>query len=565
MAYSSIEIDTWFEGFDEAFKGKLPGDHQLIRHYGGQGWRVKTMGADLVVLADRNFPFSKPKAFLEDYDQSRPLPHVEPIPFLGRIAKICLRTPTVPKHPLLAVQSAVHDARELLKAAEDGTEFGDFEKDFPAYWLHYLPKGARRARVSGLSGASAGTGVFHYEGGTYFCFPNETLFRRWSTHVASSFVKRLRQFPIIQLERLPRPDRFPSNADTLLVLLRRCTSDGLETVADHLRTSPTRLPILLTGRTSDDRTFEVAAELVLRTDPKGRRSLKARPQARLSNEDVVRLYDVTPLNTKRIDAALTRMPDRDQSSLSKKVVVVGCGALGSSIAVTLAKSGVSRLVLIDPETLDWENVRRHELGAQWVGRSKALGLKHRIERSVPDIVEVVAYDGLVEDALTSVPDILADADLIVAATGEWGSDMFINQAARERTPALPALFTWTEAYALATHAVLLSGTAGDIPDGFDVVGNFKGKASHAGRKPPPECGNVTSPFGAVEVAQSQALATKLALEFLAGRHAQADVWRTWTSDHSSLSNADGTWTDYWLEGRGVPPALGGVSEAAWKF
>ncbi|MGG6893674.1 HesA/MoeB/ThiF family protein [Rhizobium sp. BR 315] len=565
MAYSDVEIDMWFEGFEEAFEGKLTDDHQLIRHYGGQGWRVKTMGVGLVVLADRNFPYSKPKAFLENYDRSRPRPHIEPIPFLGGTAKICLRTPAVPEQPLLAVQSAVHDARQLLKANEDGEEDEDFEKDFPAYWMHYLPKGARRARLSGLSGTRAEIGAFHYEGGSYFCFPDKAHLQRWAKHVAAAFIKRPRQFPIVELKRLPRPDRFPSDADTLLKLLRRYSADGLKAVADHLRSSPVRLPVLLTGRTSEDRTFEVAVELVVRADAKGQRSVKARQQRKLADEDVVQLYDVFPLNTKSIDAALTRLPDRDMASLTKKVVIVGCGALGSSIAVTLAKSGVSRLILIDPETLDWENVRRHELGAEWIGRSKAIGLKHKIERSIPDIIEVVAYDGLVEDAVANVPDLLADADLVVVATGDWGSDVFVSQAARNRTPLIPAIFTWTEAYALATHAILLSSAAGYLADGFDMTGNFKGQTSHADRKPPPECGNLTSPFGAVEVAQSQSLAAKLALEFLSGRHSDADIWRTWTAEHSALPGAGGRWSGYWLKNRGEPPALGGISEAAWKF
>jgi hypothetical protein len=129
---------------------------------------------------------------------------------------------------------------------------------------------------------------------------------------------------------------------------------------------------------------------------------------------------------------------------------------------------------------------------------------------------------------------------------------------------LPTLYTWMEAYALAGHSVVTSGAKGHFTDGFDEVGNFKGKASTAGLKMPPECGNTTSPFGAIELAQSQAVASRLGLEVLAGRH-DGDVWRTWTTEESVLEYAKGNWSEYWVKTRGQPPRLGGVSEGAWAF
>lgn len=231
----------------------------------------------------------------------------------------------------------------------------------------------------------------------------------------------------------------------------------------------------------------------------------------------------------------------------------------------LAKSGVARLTLVDPELLSWENIRRHELGAEGVGVPKASALKIRLERSIPDLEKVVAYRGTLQMTLASTPNLMADADLVISATGDWAGDVFLNDTIREREPALPILYTWTEAFGLATHAVLLSGQKGQLIDGFDVNGAFKGQASHATRKSPPECGNATSPFGAVEVSQSQSLAARLALEFLGGRHQGADVWRTWTSEQSTLIDAEGRWSEYWVENRGHPPALGGISEGAWAF
>ncbi|MGO7418072.1 hypothetical protein ACCS64_37520, partial [Rhizobium ruizarguesonis] len=91
------------------------------------------------------------------------------------------------------------------------------------------------------------------------------------------------------------------------------------------------------------------------------------------------------------------------------------------------------------------------------------------------------------------------------------ADGLLERAVSAREVPPPTIYNWTEAFALATHAVLISGKGGQFVDGFDISGSFKGKASDAQREAPPECGNTSSPFGEVEVAQYQALAAKLAL------------------------------------------------------
>ena len=566
MTYRAKDIDGWFETLEEAFEGKLADDHPLIRTFGGQGWRVRTMGVGLLVLADSDFPFSKPRAFIESYDRKRPRPHIEPLPKLGEMARVCLATPTVPDDPLLAVQSALQNARQLLKANEEGVEDEDFANDFGLYWHHYLPPGAKAARLSGLSTIGRGTGAFFYATDeTYYCFRNKDALRRYADNLWGSFIRSPHPFPLIELSHLPRPDKFPVDAEQLLTLLKRNTTGGVHTVGNLLRERPKRTLVVFSGIGPNGRTFKVAVELVVRSDAKGRAPVKARIHSKLSDEEAIRLYDVFPLDTRSLDAALTRLPNAQMAATRKKVVIVGCGALGSGIATMLAKAGVTRLVLIDPEVMGWENIRRHELGAVSVGMPKSQALKRRIIRSLPEIEKVVAIETSVQHALEKDPQLLDGADLVISATGDWGSDVFLSRTASSRTPNLPVLYTWTEAFALATHAVLLSGAKGHFTDGFDAVGSFKGKASRAGRKPPPECGNTTSPFGAVEVAQSQAMAAKLALEFLGGRHQEADVWWTRTAEETALEDAEGSWTEHWIESRGRPPSLGGVTEGAWKF
>ena len=69
----------------------------------------------------------------------------------------------------------------------------------------------------------------------------------------------------------------------------------------------------------------------------------------------------------------------------KSVVLIGCGSIGGYIAHTLAKSGVGKLLLIDKDVLEWANIGRHILGAQYIGLSKSEALKRSISKEMPHL------------------------------------------------------------------------------------------------------------------------------------------------------------------------------------
>ncbi len=183
-----------------------------------------------------------------------------------------------------------------------------------------------------------------------------------------------------------------------------------------------------------------------------------------------------------------------------------------------------------------ENVRRHELGGEWVGSAKTKGLKSRIEKSVPDIALVESHTCSIQALLTSDPNLLDGVDLLISATGDWG---------RGLRPAMRRQSASTPTNALHLDGSLCLGRAfrlpyrekGTVRRGFDETGNFKGR--------PPSRAAVASrvrkhdvALRAVELAQAQAAASRLALEVLAvGRN--DDVWRTWTAEDSVVRHAEG--------------------------
>lgn len=69
-------------------------------------------------------------------------------------------------------------------------------------------------------------------------------------------------------------------------------------------------------------------------------------------------------NVDRADHAWIHGRDVDAGPLSladKRVVILGCGSIGSPVAKLLATAGVGKLTFVDPEFLTWSNVGRHYL------------------------------------------------------------------------------------------------------------------------------------------------------------------------------------------------------------
>jgi len=110
--------------------------------------------------------------------------------------------------------------------------------------------------------------------------------------------------------------------------------------------------------------------------------------------------------------------------LSKaKVTIIGCGSGGSAIAEYLVKSGVAKLVLIDPEILEVENVLRHTCTLKDIGLKKVLALKNRLKAINPNI-EIDTIEMKVESFTEEFDSKIKDSNLIINAIG--GSESIIN-------------------------------------------------------------------------------------------------------------------------------------------
>lgn len=80
----------------------------------------------------------------------------------------------------------------------------------------------------------------------------------------------------------------------------------------------------------------------------------------------------------------------------ERVLLFGCGALGSKIALHFGRSGHTALTFVDRDTLSPHNMVRHALLADQTGQNKAEAARKSVQaiyESIPDSQAVVSYPG----------------------------------------------------------------------------------------------------------------------------------------------------------------------------
>lgn len=150
------------------------------------------------------------------------------------------------------------------------------------------------------------------------------------------------------------------------------------------------------------------------------------------------------------------------SLIGKRVVVVGCGAIGGYVAHALARLGAGvgkggRLTLIDRDQLQPGNLGRHVLGFPALHMSKAEAVKRELQGQFP-YSNVVSF----ENDVRSQGKVF-DNDLVVDATGEESLAIALAHAhqrhvARHEAP--PLLHVWIAGNGEATQALLVDGKKG---------------------------------------------------------------------------------------------------------
>ena len=115
-----------------------------------------------------------------------------------------------------------------------------------------------------------------------------------------------------------------------------------------------------------------------------------------------------------------------QKLQNASVLVVGCGGLGSPIAVYLAASGIGKIHLVDFDTIDISNLHRQVFfSLDDVGKSKAEVLSTFIKKRAPFTEVNFTNKPITKD---NVFELISTVDIVVDGTDSLPTKYLLNDA-----------------------------------------------------------------------------------------------------------------------------------------
>jgi hypothetical protein len=222
-------------------------------------------------------------------------------------------------------------------------------------------------------------------------------------------------------------------------------------------------------------------------------------------------YDVERVVIKRIDSEriFSRGGNNMTSYISRtniKIAIVGCGSLGGSLALKLAKSGIKNFTFIDYDYLDINNVARHICSMKYLNKNKSEALKLTILEHFPDC-NIETYNRDAMDCL----DVLDKQNLIISALGSDGTifETFLVQIYEH----IPKIISWFEG-AVGGHTMF---TKTKIDNFSEIIGKLKivedGKEEKL-IKDDIGCNSVYTPYAFIDAENTITVVARMVTDFI---------------------------------------------------
>ena len=135
--------------------------------------------------------------------------------------------------------------------------------------------------------------------------------------------------------------------------------------------------------------------------------------------------------------------------MSKKgAVILGCGSVGSLVAMELARSGVGNFLLADADILEYHNLCRHQCGLEDVGDLKVNALERKLKNINPK-VNVEKFGGIVQNLPKSMLDAFCvpGETVFVGCADNRDADVYANRISIYYSSYFVSIGFWERAYA----------------------------------------------------------------------------------------------------------------------
>lgn len=211
-----------------------------------------------------------------------------------------------------------------------------------------------------------------------------------------------------------------------------------------------------------------------------------------------------------------------QNLAGRKIALVGCGAIGGHLALSIARLGGGssggEVALIDFDDLGPQNLGRHALGKKYIGKKKSEGLRDEISEQFNGL-NVTSFE---KSAMNYDQEFYSRFDIIVDATGKVELSESLNEKYQVgEMPNATLLHVWIRGNGEAVQGILvkrkdghacrtcLQETGSYFVDDFDALPGAQTKTGI-------NACQAFTPFSVAASMFASALATDILLEWANG-------------------------------------------------
>ena len=533
------------------------------------GWRFPVKFPDgntrrLDMVATAHFPSIPVRTALVDRPEFLTWPHVE------RDGILCLLPNMAefdPDDPCAVAENLLHRSVSVIEQLLEGSIVEQvFCEEFLTYWAYEAHEDGSKF-FSLIEPAPPSRVVYLWTGNGIEVVGEDAeslktwVLRRFGPNADTT----MRKAAFVWLPSPPLPSEYPEKSADLFELVATTGKEAIDTISQVTIGKPQNVVTILgaEGRGGPG-LVAVRAPNPSRLpsfpgSTKNPLSKGFRPGRMPDSVLVRRFFGTAPVvrgGIQRADHNWVHGRGRDLRSKKLRdctVVIAGCGSIGGPIACTLAQTGTGKLILVDHDDLSWANVGRHPLGAPAVGCKKAKALAQQLQSRFPHL-EISSRESNLETLVHSNAELLAEADLIVAATANWGAESMLNRWHVSNGRSMPVLYCWTEPHAVAGHAVVIAPEGGCFQchigrtgsPSFNVVEWQDGSKA---KQEEPACGAHYTPYGPIELGYVTTMISEVAMECLLDPP-DTSFSRVYATSEQRIKECGGQWTADWSAEQG---------------
>lgn len=419
-----------------------------------QFWKIQVDGSlrkfTFILSIPDTFPDIYPRIYMskEDYEEIHPVPHLDKYRF------VCTRDPdAVPlsdKIPERALEELIKIGVNILESGIRKANQGDFVEEFLAYWNEkssgvFLSLFAPTDEVTYLKVFELSCRIF---GAQFIVSDSEEYIEKWLVPFQITINKDKRMKALYLPLSEPIFPFIETNGDVLNIVKDLSDQQYSDLLGNYFNHTDNPLIISSFSGKGEERILFCWRHRSWKNQFfKGFRRAHVPLRIRLTRRenDPIDKIKIIRLDKRRIFKRVETRLRPPTSHISP--ILIGCGSLGSHLAMSLSRCGISKFFLIDKERLQPENVPRHLCGFVEASQKpkKVEAVKKKLSEHFPHINCQTKFGDILQLLLNSKIK-LKDYNLIISTTGNFSVERRINYLMRKGLINMPIIYLWIEPF-----------------------------------------------------------------------------------------------------------------------